>query len=76
MKMKPVTIIAMLAELIEYHMEKCEAGNLDGAELPHVVSHMQGHSANITTVRNVSMDTMLLTLDDGSEFQIRVTPLT
>mgnify|MGYP001332620801 CR=1 FL=1 len=78
MAMKAVTIAAVIAELIETHMEKCDEASDDNPNddpMPHIITEAHG-SANITQVSNAPMDDgehlIRLELDDGTAFVITV----
>ena len=76
MPMKAVTIAAMIGELIETHMQKCEdAFEHEEDRVPHVISEVHGTSANIESIANAHLGAehlIVLELDDGTSFNIRV----
>lgn len=74
---KTDTIIAMLTELIEEHMEVCEnefpADSSD--RVKHVISEQHETQADITELRTAhpAIDHMIfMDLDDGAQFTITV----
>lgn len=75
-KTRAVTIMAMLSELIEIHMAKCDDVDGPGFDaVPHVLSEVHGTSANIDTIGTgtVGASHMIeLQLDDGSAFTVTV----
>lgn len=74
MATKAVTIAAMLGELIEDHMAKCSAGNPND-DIPHVISEVHQTKAfieKVATVPLVDEALIVLELDDGTSFNIRV----
>jgi hypothetical protein len=77
MATKAVTILAMLSELVETHIEKCEQQAVENGEaIPHVISEAHKTKASIDTISTTGeQDTahrMTLFLDDGTAFAITV----
>ncbi|MCO5157923.1 MAG: hypothetical protein M9945_14435 [Aquamicrobium sp.] len=76
MTTKVNTIAAMVCELIEMHMAKCdEAFPHPDDRPPHIIGQEHGTSANIQTVSNVDLGAehlIHIELDDGTSFNIRV----
>lgn len=66
------TIIALLSTLIETHQEECDSAPDDG--VPHVISDLRNTAARFTVIETNELG-IKLTLDDGSEFYIRVNPV-
>jgi len=70
------TIAAMLCELIETHIAKCDAaGNHDDDRPPHVISETHGTSANIDSIASCDVETgtqIYIVLDDGAAFRVTV----
>jgi hypothetical protein len=76
LKTKAATLVAMIAELIETHMAKCDELGGPGIDVvPHVVSEAHGTSANINSIATAELGAVQLIelqLDDGTWFDIRV----
>ncbi|WP_176598790.1 hypothetical protein [Sphingobium sp. 15-1] len=70
------TIAAMIGELIEVHIDKCdktEGGETDHP--PHVISEVHGTRANIDSIASCEVEAVTqiyLVLDDGAAFRITV----
>ena len=73
MSTRKETIIAMLAELIETHMEKCapNEGEHYFDSVPHVVSEKYGTKADIQSV-DTSPNSLMLKLSDGTKWTIAI----
>ncbi|AMK23246.1 MULTISPECIES: hypothetical protein [Sphingomonadaceae] len=73
------TIAAMICELIETHMEKCESAFERSEDGPHhVVSDVHETRANIETLSSRDNEDgveITLLLDDGSAFRVMVEAL-
>ena len=63
--MRATTIAALIAELIETHIEKC------GDDAPHIVSAISKTSSNIDQIVNRD-NVLFLDLSDGTAFTITV----
>ncbi|MBV2149930.1 hypothetical protein KRZ98_16925 [Sphingobium sp. AS12] len=70
------SIAAMICELIETHMLACESGPGQPHDRPpHITSEQHGTRADIERLSCAGDDDgyeILLTLDDGSSFRVRV----
>lgn len=71
------TIAAMLCELVETHIEKCdEGGDHDEDRPPHVISEVHGTSANIDSIASCDVEEgatqIYLVLDDAAAFRITI----
>ena len=70
------TIAAMICELIETHIAKCdESGDCAEDRPSHVISQVHGTSANIDSIASCNIETgtqIYLVLDDGAAFRITV----
>ncbi len=64
------TIIALIGELIETHMDKCD--NAGDEPIAHVLSEVHAHAANIKTIETNELG-LKLELDDGTSWYVRVT---
>lgn len=73
---KAVTIAALIAELVETDMSKCDdAFDHPDDRVPHVISEVHGTSASISSIGTTDMGAshlIELSLDDGTSFTIRV----
>lgn len=73
MQTQTATIAAMIAELIETHMSKCD-------EVPHVISSVNETRADIDSIAvapdlEANTARIVLALDDGSDFLITLQPV-
>ncbi|MDF0490219.1 hypothetical protein PX554_18995 [Sphingomonas sp. H39-1-10] len=70
------TIAAMICELLETHIAKCdESGDCAVDRPPHVISQAHGTSANIDSIASCDVESgtqIYLVLDDGAAFRITV----
>lgn len=75
-KTSAATVSAMIAELIETHIVKCDEAFPHPDDCPaHVISHIHKTQAWIQSVRTggiVACHLIELSLDDGTSFTIRV----
>lgn len=73
---QPRTIAAMICELVETHIAKCnEGGDRDDDRPSHVISQVHGTSANIDSIASCDVEAatqIYLVLDDGTAFRITV----
>jgi len=70
------TIAALISELLETHITKCdEGGNCENDRPPDVISEVHGTSGNIESIASCDIETgtqIYLVLDDRSAFRITV----
>lgn len=70
------TIAALLTELLETHIVKCdEGGDHQNERPPHIISEVDGTSANIDSIASCDIETgtqIYLVLDDGAAFRVVV----
>ncbi|WP_263588842.1 hypothetical protein [Sphingopyxis sp. GC21] len=71
------TIAALIGELVETHIDKCEkSGGQEEDRPPHVISEIHGTSASIDSIASCEAENgasqIYLVLDDGTAFRITV----
>jgi hypothetical protein len=70
------TIAAMICELLETHIAKCDEDGDSSDDRPsHVISQAHGTRANIDSIASCDVDTgtqIYLVLDDGAAFRVTV----
>jgi hypothetical protein len=70
------TIAAMICELIETHIARCEeAGECEDDRSSHVISETHRSSANIDSIASCDVEAatqIYLVLDDGTGFRITI----